>query len=156
MAKGDISTIGDWTAIELLASVTAANSPPSAETHGLSTDQVKAAFGGKIPDDLSVLILSTAGSGTMTCTASLWAGSGVLGGLTSGWGKPGLGATSSVKGLINAGSTIDEVSADKIWHAEPVGYIAHFSRVYLEITAIAGTLTAVTGFLVGGRRYGEY
>lgn len=156
MAIGAITTIGDWTAIELLASITAANGAPSTEAHGLSTDQIKSAFGGIIPTDLSLLIMSTAGSGVMTCTASLWAGSSTIGGVTSGWGKPGIGATSSVKGLINAGQTIDEVSADKIWHVEPVGYIAHFARVFLEITAIAGTATAVTGFLIGGRRYGSY
>ena len=152
MAIGAITKLGDQTRIELMASVVAANSPPTAQsaTVGLSIDEIKAAFGGKVPDSLTLQIKSTAGSGTMTCTATLWTFS------AGEWGKPGLGATSSVKGLINEGNTIDEVSANLINHYEEIHFLAHFERVYLEITAIAGTSTAVTGYLLGQQRYGSY
>lgn len=150
MAIGGITTVGDQTRIELMASVTAGNGAPSGAAAGLSIDAIKAAFGGKIPDALTLQIVSTAGSGVMTCTASLWVYS------AGQWGKPGVGATSSVKGLINEGNTIDEVSADLINHYEEIHLLAHFERVYLEITAIAGTSTAVTGYLLGQQRYGSY
>lgn len=150
MALGDIDTVGDQTRIEILASVTAANSPPSGASAGISTDEIKAAFGGKIPDALTLQIVSTAGSGTMTCTAVWW------GYAAGAWGRPGVGATSSVKGLINEGNTIDEVSANQINHYEEIHYVAHFERVYLEIATIAGTATAVTGYLLGQQRYGSY
>lgn len=150
MALGDITKVGDQTRIELMASVTAANSPPSGASAGLSTDQIKAAFGGKIPDALTLQIASTAGSGTMVCTAVLWVYA------SGGWGRPGNGATSSVKGLINEGNSIDEVSANYINHMEEVRYLGHFERVYLEIATIGGTNTAVTGYLLGQQRYGSY
>lgn len=152
MALGDIVTVGDKASIEILASRTTTNSPPtqSDATVGVSCDALKAAFGGKIPDALTLQIVSTAGSATMTCTATIWTYAG------GKWGRPGVGATSSVKGLINEGNTIDEVTADIICHFEEITWLAHFERVYLEITAIAGTATAVKGLLLGGIRYGSY
>ena len=84
----------------------------------------------------------------MTCTATLWVYAG------GKWGKAGIGATSATKGLLNGGNTIDEVTADIICHFEEVDYLAHFERVYVEITAIGGTATAVKACLLSGIRYG--
>lgn len=158
MAKGDIVTIGDWTAIELLASATAVNNPPASLTDGVAVDQIASAFGGIVPDDLTLLLVSTAGSATMSCSARLWMKFATLAGLTSApgcWAPAGVG-TGAAKGLINAGASIDETGADMLRHAEPVGLVAHAERVFIEITAIGGTATAVTVFLVGRRRTGSY
>ena len=157
MAIGDITSIGNWTAIELLASVTAENSPPSSLTSGVAVDQIVSAFGGIIPDDLTLLLVSTAGSATMSCSARLWMKFGTLAGLTviGAWAPAGVG-TGAAKGLINAGASIDETGVDMLRHAEPVGLVAHAERVFIEITAIGGTDTAVRVFLVGRRRTGSY
>jgi len=152
MALLDTVTVGDKVSLEILASRTTTNSPPtqSDATVGVACDAIKAAFGGKIPDALTLQIVSTAGSATMTCAATIWVYAG------GKWGKPGLGATSAAKGLLNGGSTIDEVTADTICHFETVDFLAHFERVYIEITAIGGTSTAVKALLLGGLRYGSY
>ena len=150
MAIEAVTTVGDQTRIEIMASVTAGNSPPSGATDGVSIDVIKTAFGGTVPDALTLGIVSTAGSDTMVCTAVLWTYA------AGQWGRPGVGATSSVKSLINEGNSIDEVSANQIAHFEEIHLLAHFERVYLEIATIGGTATAVTGYLLGQRRYGSY
>lgn len=154
MAIGDVTTIeGDLVAIELLASATATNSAPASATAGLSLDDVKAAFGA-IPDDISLVVTSTAGSGTMSVTLRLWQKFGTLGSQTNGtWCPAGVG-TDSGKGVLNNGAAIGEVSANQIRHCEPVSLSAHAQRLYLEITAIGGTSTAVTAWLVARKRYG--
>lgn len=157
MALGDVTTIeGDLIAIELLASATATNSAPASATAGLSMDAVLGAFGGKIPDDISLVVTSTAGSGTMTVTLRLWQKFGTLGSQANGtWCPAGVG-TDAGKGVLNAGSAIGEVSADLIRHCEPVFLSAHAQRLYVEITAIGGTNTAITVWLVARKRYGQY
>jgi hypothetical protein len=158
MALGDTTNIaGDLYAIEILASVTAANSPPASLTAGVAVDQIASAFGGIVPDDLTLLLVSTAGSATMSCSGRLWMKFGTLGSLTSigAWAPAGVG-TGAAKGLINAGASIDETGTDMLRHAEPVSLVAHAERIYLEITAIGGTSTAVRAFLVGRRRIGSY
>jgi len=157
MALGDVTTIeGDLVAIELLASATATNSPPASATAGLSMDTVLSAFGGSIPDDVSVVVTSTAGSATMTVTLRLWQKFGTLGSQANGtWCPAGPGADAT-KGVINGGSAIGEVSADLIRHCEPISLSAHAQRLYLEIAAIGGTSTAVTAWLVARKRYGQY
>ena len=154
MALGTVSTIeGDLVAIEILASATATNSPPSGASAGVSVDAIKAAFGGILPDEVSLRIASTAGSASMTATFKLW---GYHGSPITQWTACGTGAGAS-KGLINGGAAVDEGPvADTIAHAEPVTSLAHFQRIYLEITAIGGTSTAVTAWLVARKRYGSY
>lgn len=159
MALADITKIeGDeLVAIEILASATAANSPPATLTAGVSVDDIKRAFGGAVPDDLSLVVLSTAGSDTMTVTLRLWAKWGTLAGLTANgaWTPLGTGADGT-KGTVNGGAAIGETGSNTIRHAEPVSLTAHCQRVYVEITNIGGTSTAVTVFLVGRKRYGSY
>lgn len=141
MAIGDKTDGPICITYELLASVTAANSPPTLATDGLELNAIRDAVN-SIPEVCSVAIVSTAGSGTMSCSARLW---GYLPAASS-WIPAGVG-TAAAKGMLNDGDSIGEVSADKIAHSEPVDLIAHFSRLYLEITAIAGTATAVTGYV---------
>jgi hypothetical protein len=158
MALGDVTTIeGDLIAVEILASATATNSPPASLTAGVSVDVLNGAFGGAIPEDLTLLVVSTAGSATMTVTLRAWGKFGTLAGLTSvgAWSPLGTG-TAAAKGVINNGAAIEETSADVLRHAQPFSLTAHMQRLYIEITAIGGTSTAITVFLVGRKRYGSY
>lgn len=158
MALGDITNIdNDLYAVEILASATSTNSAPASLTAGVAVQTVADAFGGAIPSDLSLLVVSTAGSSTMNVTMRLWGKFGVLAGLTSvgAWAPLGVGADAT-KGVINAGSAMGETGTDLIRHVEPVSLTAHMQRLYVEITSINGTSTAVTVFLVGRRRIGSY
>jgi len=140
MAIADITElVPDLKAIEVLASATATNSAPSGASAGLDMNVVSGAFG-KIPSTMTARIASTAGSATMTVTIRIWGYQGTL-----GWAP---------LGYLNGGSAIAETSADSIQYAEPLELPGHFSRIYFEITAIGGTDTAVTGYLVARRQYG--
>lgn len=149
MAIGAITDYsgGEVKAVELLASATATNGVPSGATAGLDLSILQGLFG-KMPADVTLLIYSTAGSGTMTGTFRIW-GYNEAG---SVWTPMGPGADST-KGVINLTAAIGETGADKIRHSETISLIGHFSRLYLEITAIGGTSTAVTGQLVARRGY---
>lgn len=93
--------------------------------------------------DLATLFLySTAGSSTMTVTCRLWGYNAKL----AKWFPLGTG-TASGKGVINAGAAIAEDIADTILHCETVTSLHRINRVYLQITAIGGTSTAVTAVL---------
>lgn len=144
MAIGTVTDLGPCRSIELLASATAANNPPSGATAGLDMNLVFQALAGKRPDRVSLVVKSTAGSGTMTCTLKLW---GYSPGAAA-WIPLGTHATAASKGLLNQGNAIPEgPSADSITHAEPVYQIFDFARIYLEITVIGGTSTAITAWL---------
>jgi len=145
-ALGTTTSIGDGNTkgILLLDTATATNSPPSGASAGLAINDIRSAFG-CIPDVMSLLLFSTAGSGTMTVTCKLWGHTP----LSSGqWLPIGTGADTT-KGTINAGAAIGETSADKLVHSEVIQVMGHFDRIYLEITAIGGTSTAVIAYLVG-------
>lgn len=157
MAIGDVTTIaGSDTliAIEVLASETAVNSPPANATAGIAVRDIISAFGGQMPQDLSLVVVSTAGSGTMTVTIRQWLMFGTLGSISAGaWCPAGPGGDAT-KGVINAGAAIGETGSNTIRHCEVVTFTAHASRLYFEITAIGGTGTAVTVFLVGRKGHG--
>lgn len=144
MAIGDVTNIGpNAKAIELLASSTATNSPPAGASAGLEVNTIYSAFG-RVPDTMSLRVWSTAGSGTMSATFRLWG----YDPLVADWMPVGTGAAAT-KGVINEGGALDETAADELRHTELVDFVGHFSRVYLEITAISGTATAVKAALVG-------
>jgi hypothetical protein len=133
---------GDAKVVEMLASATAVNSPPSGASAGISVNDLSI-FG--IPPARMVLaIASTAGSGTMTATFRLWGYLPVGGGL---WLPLGPGGDTT-KGIVNLGAAVGETSADSIRHAEVIENPGSFQRLYLEITAIGGTSTAVTAWFV--------
>lgn len=117
---------------QLLTAVTAANSPPSAVTDGISLDELN------WTDEGSILVKDTAGSGTMTVTLALWGYSS----LSGAWHK---------MGDLNDGVAIAETSSDDIEYAEPVVGLRDFQRLYLEVVAIAGTSTAISAWLQVGR-----
>jgi hypothetical protein len=127
--------------IVLLASATATNGAPSGASAGIDCDTLRE--GGIIPDSFRVGIRSTAGSGTMTVAARLWAYSGGI------WfAAHALAANPATP--YTAG-TIPEASADLISYSEWVFGMSGAARLYLEIVAIAGTSTAVTGYAIVGQ-----
>lgn len=136
MALGDTTTTldGQAYAVELLASVTAANGIPSGASSGLSINALMNF--GPVPSTIRVGIRSTAGSGTMTVTARVWLRAG------GNW---------FVAKALNGGSAIAETGTDSIAYSEEVSTLFCADRIYLEVTAIAGTSTAVTGYALVGR-----
>jgi hypothetical protein len=146
MALGDVTDRGHYTEVEILASATATNGPPSGATAGIEVNALKI-YGEHIPDVMALKVYSTAGSGSMTCDLRLWTYS------TTGtvWLPPGTGTggvAAGAKGSLNGGVQITETEADKIQHVELVQFLEHFDRLYLEIVGIGGTSTAITGILV--------
>jgi hypothetical protein len=136
MAIGAITDIipGESYAVELLASAIAANGAPTGNA-GLEINALRKL--GAIPSILRVGVKSTAGSGTMTVTLRVWLKFGSI-----GW---------MVAKSLNAGSAIAETGNDTLDYSEEVQTAYGADRIYLEIVAIAGTSTAVTGYALVGR-----
>lgn len=142
MALGDVtSTVaGQSFAVEMLASAIAANGIPSGATAGIETNLLR--LNSQVPDKIRVGVNSTAGSGTMTVTLRVW---GRAGGV---WFRlKDLNASSAAPHTAVA---IPETGADSIAFSEEVSGVAGCGRIYLEIVAIAGTSTAVTGYAIVG------
>lgn len=139
MALGDVTAIiaGRSFAVELLASAIAANGAPAAAA-GIDIQQLGSS--GRIPRQIRVGIKSTAGSGVMTVTLRVW----LRFGAAIGWmvAKALAAADSAPQTAV----AIAETGNDTIGYAEPVDLVDGADRIYLEIVAIAGTSTAVTGF----------
>lgn len=133
--------------LRLLNAATATNSPPSGATAGVSLRQRQPGVDGgnwRGKNDGVILVKSTAGSGTMTVTLRVWGYSN----LTSAWHPLGSDATTVAnRGVLNEEGAIAEDGADNLVHAEPISGLGAFTRIYLEITAIGGTSTAVTSYL---------
>ncbi len=134
MALADVTTTAENRAfiVELLASAIAANGIPSGASAGISTALISTPLG-YMPDSIAVGVKSTAGSATMSATVRPWIYAGAI------WFA------------LPALTALAETSADSIQQAERVSGIAGASRLYLEITAIGGTSTAITGFAIVGR-----
>ena len=138
MALADVTDIvaGQSYAVEILASATATNGLPSG-TNGVDMNLLRTL--GAIPDRLRIGIKSTAGSGTMTVTLRVWFRFGTIGWLV---GKS-IEASSATPQTAVA---IAETTADAIAYTEVIQCPEAADRMYLEIVAIAGTATAVTGY----------
>lgn len=142
MALGDITTTieGEAYVVELLASATAVNGIPTG-TNGIDLSALRRQIS-KLPDRAIVAVRSTAGSGVMTATLRVW---GKAGGF---WFRlKDLNASSAAPHTAVA---VPETSNDAIQYSEDV-FIAGCDRLYLEIVAIAGTATAITGYAIVGR-----
>lgn len=139
MALGDATDIvvGQSYAVEILASATAANGIPSG-TNGVEMNALRSL--GAVPDRLRLGVKSTAGSGTMTVTLRAW----FRFGSTIGWmvGQA-IEASSATRQTAVA---LAETGADSIAYTEVISVPGAADRIYLEIVAIAGTSTAVTGY----------
>lgn len=129
MSLGTITDIiaGESVQVEILASATAANGVPTG-TAGVDINSLR--IRGEIPLTIRCGVVSTAGSGVMQVTLKVWLKT------AAGW---------VVAKSLNSGSAIDETSANSIAYSEDVPIIAA-SRIYMEIVAISGTNTAVTGY----------
>lgn len=143
MALGTVTDtiVGESFVVELLASAIAANGIPSGASAGIDASLLRKL--GKMPDKIRVGVASTAGSAVMTVTLRLWGRAGAV------WFRlKDLAASSAAPATAVA---IAETSADAIQYSEEVSGIAGCERLYLEIVAIAGTNTAVTGYAIVGR-----
>jgi hypothetical protein len=131
--------------LSVLSSRDATSSAPSGASAGVEV-QGLAIGNGNIPDHVSCLVLSSAGSGTMSCSVKLFGY--VADAAIADWFPLGVGSVDANRGLLNSGDSIGESEADKIRFSEAVNYIGHFDRVYAQVTAIAGSSTAISVFLV--------
>ncbi len=123
--------------IDLLTAATATTAVPSAATDGKAMPHMT--------DVATLFVRSTAGSATMTVTLRLWG----YHKYTNKWYPLGVGTAAS-KGIVNAGAAIAEDSslgADTLLHSEIVSGLHRIDRVYLQVTAIGGTSTAVSAVL---------
>lgn len=141
MAVGDITHRTTTRAIQLLAAATATNGVPSGADAGVALQDVWP--GPAFPSGM-IHIASTAGSGTMTATFKWWG----YWYCSAVWAPVGAHATAASRGLLNLASAVDETQADLLRHAEVVSIPWGMDRTYLEITAIGGTATAVSAWLV--------
>ncbi len=133
--------VGESFVVEILASATAANGIPSGATAGVDVSLFRKL--GFLPDKIRVGVKSTAGSGTMTVTLRTWLYAGGV------WfvAKPHVASSATPQTAV----AIAETSADAIAYSEVVTGVSSAARIYLEIVAIGGTLTAVTGYAIVGR-----
>jgi len=127
--------------IQLLTAATATNSAPSGATAGVETNGLKVGSE-NVPDEATLLVKSTAGSGVMTVTIRMWGYHATA----AVWFPLGVG-TDAAKGTINEGSALGETASNTIAHAERFLVPGHFSRLYAEITAIGGTATAISVYV---------
>lgn len=113
-------------AVQTLASSVASQAAPTLDslTAGKAINDVG------VCDEAIILVRSTAGSGTMTATVTIW-------GLHAE-----LGVWFKVKGL-NGAAAIAETTADAINYAETVSGLRRFSRLHAEV-ATAGTNPTVS------------
>lgn len=129
----------------LMTGQTANNNAPTLVTDGFTAypdNNIYATASGafnavEYPDQAVLTIRSTAGSGTMVGTFTIW---GYL--VASGRWYP-------VK--VNGGSALAEYSADLIAYTETFTQLGAFDRLYLELSSVGGTATAFEAFLTVGR-----
>ncbi len=137
--------------LQLLTAATATNSAPTTAAAGSSLHlgsnpgRPNEGFSLSTLDDCVLLMKSTAGSGTMTVTLKLW---GYCASPTAAWHPLGTHTVDASRGLLNEATAIGEVTADALSFSQVITGLRHFDRVYLEITAIGGTSTAVSAWLV--------
>ncbi len=131
--------------VTILASRTTTNSPPTLITDGVSTDLLRSAFGGTLPELNTIAVRSTAGSGTMAFTLRLW---GLYGAAATDWAFFG-GGTDALAGYLNDGTAYAETGTNTINRNELVYGLNHALRIYVEVTAISGTATAVEVYCLG-------
>jgi hypothetical protein len=149
---GDIIRVGDWAAVCLLVGVTQDSEAPapSALADGVSVNTLLEAFGGRIPEDVMLVLASRSGSGTLSGSWRLWEGFGTLAGrhATGLWCPADIGPDAT-KGIINAGSAIGESLSDKVRHCERINVTAAALSVALQGTGIVGTSPVFDAWITG-------
>lgn len=133
-------------AVCILAAATATNSPPASSTAGIPmypTSPLNETEDGACyqnhPASRTSLIVSAAGTGTMTVTLVLWGYLAAVG----VW----------IPMAVNANVAIAETSADVIRYREVYSDLGHFDRLYLEVSGIAGTTNTVEAWVVNTKEY---
>ncbi len=116
-----------------LASTAGVPNYPNSAVYGSDSG---ACYTGRCAETSTLAISSSAGSGTMVGTFTLW---GYLA-VTGVWYPI----------LVNAGSALAETAADKIRYAEKYTTLGHWDRLYLQLSAVGGTLTAFEAWLTTG------
>ncbi len=139
---------GNLTMTEAVANGTFAVSTTAATTGVLlpPADSVNSGLG--VARKAHVVLASTAGSATMTVTVKMW-GRFRTSSTVAYWAPLGTHATAATKGILNEGNAIAETGTDSIRHAEVMEFIEGIERLYLEVTAIGGTNTAISAWLFG-------
>lgn len=153
MAAGDVitGTSNSKRAIKLIENVIATSAAPSAATDGVPVHQTKlyetadkALSYSQHPAAEATLVIDVVGSaGTVTGMFRLWGYQEC----TGKWYPMGTGADAD-KGKVNEGTELGEVASNVVLHAEPVLYVGHFDRIYLQCTAIGGTDATANAWLV--------
>jgi hypothetical protein len=140
MAIGDTDELRGWRKIIKVVEAATSKAAPTLATHGVDLGDL---FKGRRPRNAAIFVASTAGSGTMTVTIKCW------GYITAAatWAPCGKGSA-SLKGLLNNQNAIPEVSADSIVHFEPLDLPTTMDRFDVEFTAIGGTATAISVWIV--------
>ncbi len=159
-AAGDIKYNTDNSAafrsICLFTGLAATNGQPSASTDGVPVYRRVAQGGADEGASFvarasreAVLFLKGTGTGTVAGTFRLWGYLAALGEWVPVGATP---AGDTTKGIINAGVSIGETKADKVLHCEPFLLAGLFDRLYLECTAISGTLPSFEAWLTTAHR----
>ena len=134
--------------VRILNAATATNSAPSGATAGFD---IRTLVSARPPvnvsgnDDCVLALRGVSTGGTPSVTCKLWVYHVTVG----FWLPLGTHATASSKGIINNGNAMTVTETNIIAHAERVFGLRHVDRVYLEITAIAGTGNSVDAYLLG-------
>jgi hypothetical protein len=146
MAVGDVTFSSNLTrSVCLMTGQTANTGAPSADTDGVpahhdetiaSSSITGAFYTGETPDVSTLTINSTAGSGTMTGTFTLWGYRTE----TDTW--------YSIQ--VNGGSAIGETSANAIEYTEEVS-VGRFDRIFLQLASVGGTDTEFEAHLTTAR-----
>jgi hypothetical protein len=126
--------------IQLLTAAEATTLAPALAADGFALDRGSDL---RRADAALLLVKSTAGSDAMSVTIRLW-GYSEYG---AAWFPLGAGADAS-KGVINLESAMGETGTDSIRHSEIVSGLSVFDRLYAQVTAIGGTATAISAYLV--------
>lgn len=107
--------------------------PSGTLTSAAPSSMTDATLGCAIPylvDQVTILVRSTAGSGTLTASIRMWGYCVVA----NRWYS---------LGLLNSGTDIAEASTDLLSYVETIGGLRRFIRLYAEIESLGGTSTAV-------------
>lgn len=148
---GEVSITVNTRSVCLFADLAVAAAAPTLATQGVPVPHVdSAAIAGlgyrERPPLEATLVIKGAGTGVLTFTGGrLWGYHTA----SAKWYPLGTG-TDADKGKINGGVALGEVSADNLVHAEPVLFLGHFDRVYLEGTP-AGTNPLFEAWLITPR-----
>lgn len=141
-------------AVCLMTAQAANNSPPANATDGvpnypnrnLYSADTGACFTGLSATDSTLVICSSAGSGTMVGTFTLW---GYMVGPNQ-WFPIAVNAAAATP---NTPVAISETATDAIRYQQIFHSLGHYDRFYLELSSVGGTATAFEAWLATGSEW---